>query len=134
MKLTLVRDVFNKQWTQGKLYVNDAFYCYTLEDTDRFLEAGNLKEQDNTAIPRGTYAVQVTMSPRFKKPLPLLFSVPNFVGIRIHAGNTHHDTEGCILVGMDRTETGKVLQSQIAMSGLMKFFANNDNKATIEVK
>lgn len=134
MKLTLVRDVFNKQWTQGKLYVNDAFYCYTLEDTDRFLEAGGTKEQDNTAIPRGIYAVQVTMSPRFKKPLPLLFSVPNFVGIRIHAGNTHHDTEGCILVGMDRTETGKVLQSQIAMSGLMKFFTNNDNKATIEVK
>lgn len=134
MKLTLVRDVFNKQWTQGKLFVNGSFYCYTLEDTDRFLENNGVKEKGCTAIPRGEYEIQVTMSPRFRKQLPLLLSVPDFVGVRFHAGNTHEDTDGCILVGMERSETGRLFQSQLAMSGLMKFFANSNNKSTIEIK
>ena len=43
--------------------------------------------------------------------LPILLGVPNFEGIRIHAGNCSEDTEGCILVGQNR-EVGKVLDSR----------------------
>jgi hypothetical protein len=53
----------------------------------------------------------ITFSPTFKKWLPLLVNVPMFSGIRIHAGNTVKDTQGCILVGENR-ELGKVLNSR----------------------
>jgi hypothetical protein len=138
MKLTLERDVFSSNWTQGKLYIDGVFFCYTLEDRDRWLESETKSEgkvYGKTAIPRGEYVVQLTHSNRFNKVLPLLLNVPHFTGIRIHAGNTHADTDGCILVGMDRLENGTVLQSRVAMGSLMKMLENNKDKVvTIEVK
>lgn len=104
MKLTLIRDHYYEDATLGKLYINDGFACFTLEDTDRRLEDGGEKIPGQTAIPRGTYRVTITQSARFGKPLPLLADVPGFAGIRIHPGNTSADTEGCILVGTSRAE------------------------------
>ena len=48
--------------------------------------------------------------------------VPNFEGIRIHAGNTNHDTEGCILVG-ETMSTDFVGGSRKAFDKLMKKLA-----------
>lgn len=99
MKLLLERTVFSDVSTIGTLSVDGAFFCYTLEDTDRHLECGGTKEYGATAIPRGTYEVIIDWSNRFKRELPRLVDVPQFEGVRIHPGNRPEDTEGCVLVG-----------------------------------
>lgn len=99
MNLLIKRTDFTDKSTVGELYVNNEFFCYTLEDVVR-----EEKIKNETAIPSGEYEITITYSPRFKRYLPLLHNVPNFSGIRIHPGNTHRDTEGCILVGMTKTK------------------------------
>lgn len=99
MKLLLKRLHRTDVSTIGELYVDGVFECYTLEDIER-----EVKIKSETAIPKGKYKVMITMSNRFKRQMPLLLNVPNFSGVRIHAGNTNHDTEGCILVGQTRSK------------------------------
>lgn len=89
--LTLIRDVKGDKAILGKLYLNGAIVCYTLENAAK-------------AIPCGLYNVQNSKSPKFKRELPLVWNsgVPSSRGIRIHLGNTAKDSQGCILVGMGR--------------------------------
>lgn len=86
----------------GNLYVDDKWFCFTLEDHVREIEGEPVeawKIKGTTAIPRGEYEIRLTYSNRFKRTMPQLMNVPGFEGIRIHAGNTDADTDGCILVG-----------------------------------
>lgn len=90
--LTLIRDVKGDKAILGKLYLNGAIVCYTLENAAK-------------AIPCGVYLVQNSKSPKFKRELPLLWNdkVSAKRGIRIHVGNDAvKDSQGCILVGMGR--------------------------------
>lgn len=120
MELVLKRNESAKGATEGRLYINGDFECFTLEDQDRKLEEGGKKVQNDTAIPRGTYDVAITHSTRFKRKMPQLLNVPNFSGIRIHSGNTKDDTEGCILVGAlnARTDDDFIGASKVAFSRL----------------
>ena len=142
MELILTRIAKKKEYTIGKLYIKaypsppegrdveiqdtvslsdqtpppleglgEAF-CDTLEPTWRDYEHGAYKIKGKRAIPEGRYAVVISYSPKMKQWLPILLGVPKFEGIRIHAGNTAKDTEGCILVGKNR-EVGKVLDSRL---------------------
>ena len=56
---------------------------------------------------------------KFKEWLPYVQGVPDFEGIRIHAGNYPDDTQGCILVGENRLK-GMVVNSRIWLHRLMK--------------
>ena len=119
MELKLIRETFTEKSTIGSLYVNGIFFCYTLEDKDRKLETGGIKEYAKTAIPRGKYKVINSFSNRFKKYLPELVNVPQFAGIRIHAGNTADHSEGCILVGSTKA-VDFIGNSKVTFDKLMK--------------
>ena len=101
MEIKITRTDFSPVSTIGELTIDGEFQCFTLEDTVR--EDG-IKIYGETAIPAGTYRVDLTHSPRFRKVLPLLVDVENFTGVRIHPGNTSADTEGCVLVGLSKSE------------------------------
>jgi hypothetical protein len=130
MKLLLKRFSHSDKSTIGKLFLDGAFFCHTLEDVTR-----PEKVYGETAIPEGVYKVKITYSPRFKRDLPLLLNVPKFEGIRIHAGNTAKDTEGCILVG-DLAGQDIVWQSRAAFNRLfdkLKAAQGAGEEITIEV-
>lgn len=114
MELILTRVCKNKDYTEGRIEIDGTPFCDTLEPTWRDVGWGHLgrKVEGRTAIPEGRYPVVITRSPRFGEWLPLLLHVPLFEGIRIHAGNSVHDTAGCILVGC-RRKPGLLLDSRL---------------------
>ena len=137
MKLKLHRTSFSDKATEGNLSIDGIFQCYTLEDADRFLEDGTTKFQDETAIPRGSYKVEIDVSTRFKRLMPHLLNVTGFTGIRIHYGNTSEDTAGCILVGTQNTsQTDNFIgNSRDAFKELMdKLIVATANNEEIEIE
>ena len=122
MRLKLVRKYLKEDYTIGKLYVDGYYICDTLEDKYRDLSKEN-KIPGKTAIPYGIYEVILTMSARFKRIMPQVLAVPHFVGIRIHAGNTAENTEGCILVGKNKIK-GKLVDSRFYCNMLMSLLKN----------
>ena len=124
MELILERIAKRKTYTIGRLCIRrqvmdeylpgyeDQYFCDTLEPTWRDYEHGAYKVKGRSAIPEGRYAVVISWSPKFKQWLPILLGVLKFEGIRIHAGNTSEDTEGCILVGKNKL-VGQVVDSRI---------------------
>ena len=128
MELILERIAKKKTYTIGHLYIakepvgnnpglgqpltKGLQICDTLEPTWRDYKNGAYKVKGRSAIPEGRYAVVISFSPKFKQWLPILLGVPKFDGIRIHAGNTAADTEGCILVGKNKL-VGQVVDSRI---------------------
>lgn len=120
MTLRLVREPSRNGATFGVLFVDGRFECFTLEDEVREVAQQPVsawKVAKQTAIPAGRYRIIVTPSVRFHRPLPLLVDVPGFSGVRIHPGNTTADTEGCLLVGLDR-DGDRVLRSRLAFERL----------------
>lgn len=117
MRLILERVARRPDYTIGRLYVEGAYLCDTLEDMVR---PRGVKVYAKTAIPEGEYRVRMDVrSPRFgKRPLyrkyggrlPRLEGVPGFEGILIHPGKSAEDTAGCILVG-ENTIPGRLTNS-----------------------
>lgn len=136
MILKLIRKYKKNDYTIGNLYIDNKYYCNTLEDTDRGLSSvmleskiKNNKVYSSTAIPTGEYEIDLnTVSQKFKNrswaklyggKLPRLLNVKGFEGILIHVGNTAKDSLGCILVG-ENTIKGKLTNSTNTFHNLMK--------------
>ena len=93
------------------------FICNTLENADYL-------------IPALIYKVQVTHSPRFQRPLPILIQVPGRSGIRVHRGTRPEHSKGCILVSTPDIEqklTARWLSEQSAHQETRLEICNNIN-------
>lgn len=139
MHLRLIREPSMNATTLGVLFVDGRFFSFSLEDEVRE-RAGepveSWKVPGKTAIPAGRYAVKVSWSPRFQRPLPEILDVPGFTGIRIHIGNRASDTSGCILVGFQRSNA-VVLESTKAFTELqarLEAAELADEPITIEIE
>ena len=142
--LILLLDRFYKgcEYTIGHLYRNMngqmVYICDMLEDKDRGLKQkwplsqilAN-KVYGETAIPRGTYELVPTVSPKFKYRVwgkkyngivPEYKNVPGFSGVRMHPANKATELLGCTAPGKN-TIKGQVTQSQATYYTLMdKYF------------
>lgn len=142
MDILVIRKKRTEICTIGELYINGAFFCYTLEDKDRGLKQTDSllinkakKVFGKTAIPTGVYSLAMTFSNRFKKYLPQILDVPAFEGIRIHAGNTSEHTEGCLLLGY-QVEGESIFESRKAVEDFIKVVtsAEKTEKITITIQ
>ena len=105
MKLTVVRTQFGTDATNGLLFIDGVFECYTLED-----QYQAVKVMHEHCIPEGTYDIKfrktggfhAKYSERYKNAhygMLHIQDVPNFTYILIHTGNTDEHTSGCLIVG-----------------------------------
>ena len=138
MELILKRTRLRDTITTGQLYLNGEFLMFTLED--RVLEKPGVpvqswKVKGESAIPYGEYLVELEDSPRFGPETPTLRNVPGFTHIRIHAGNTAADTEGCIIVGYRVRDDGIIIPgtSRPAVNDLKAIIRRADEKVTIRI-
>jgi len=127
MKVIQKRYCFGEDFTLSKVEIDGKPFAgcpYILEDVVREIPnkpVRTWKVKSETAIPVGTYQVEKTFSQRFGKMMYQLIGVDGFEGVRIHSGNTSHDTEGCIITGKERDEkNGEVSGSRVAKEALEK--------------
>ena len=106
MYIRLIRNEAKGNAITGRLVIDGRWFCYTLE-------------RKGVEIPALCYHVAVTMSPKFKRLLPLVIGVPRTPqsgygtatpigrangamgyrqGIRIHRGSKSEHSSGCVLV------------------------------------
>ena len=146
MKLQVVRTQFGRDATNGLLFIDGLFECYTLED-----QYQEVKVMHETCIPENTYDVKFRtvggFHERYKKRygnshygMLHLQDVPGFTYILIHAGNTDEHTSGCLIVGetqqdLDVSEDGFIGSSGKAYVKLYNKIAKQlliGNPVTIE--
>lgn len=153
MKLLIKRLYRKDTYTIGKLYIDDKFFCDTLEDKDRGLrqdmcieEIEKIKVYGETAIPIGTYDLTMSIkSPKFSNfkkykwakicdgYLPRLLNVKGFDGILIHVANKATDIEGCIAIGENKAK-GQVLNSTVTFNKLIPILTEAfDNNEHVEI-
>ena len=105
MKLQVIRTQFGTDATNGLLFIDGIFECYTLED-----QYQAVKVMHETCIPEGTYDIKfrktggfhAKYSERYKNSHYGMLHIqddPNFTYILIHTGNTDEHTSGCLIVG-----------------------------------
>lgn len=92
--LTLKRVSHTQTETFGVLLWSDVPFAVTLEDPWRE------NQPFVSCIPKGNYVCKRKISPKFGETFEIT-SVPGRSHVLFHAGNTHKDTEGCVLLGKE---------------------------------
>ena len=128
MYLLLLRDIDKRKQnpTRGHLFVDFVRFCSTIEPSPM---------KGKGCIPKGWYRVDVTMSPKFKRLMPLLRMVPGFEGIRIHAGLDERNTTGCICVcerWKEDTLTKLLLEAQNRHEEIYIEITDTDDSAALD--
>ena len=101
MYIKLIRNDPQGSAITGRLVINGRWFCDTLERV-------------GYQIPALCYHLAVTMSPKFKRLLPIVQNVPQRSGIRFHRGTKPQHSTGCILIPSDKEKalTDLILQAQ----------------------
>lgn len=138
----LERDTYRGATTLGVLTFPDGYQCQTLEDIVR---AWGIKDGGTTAIPAGRYRMTVSMSSRFKREMVMIYTESNkyelkangigFKGIRIHGGNTHNSTWGCVLVARKRIDDHTIQGTEESrVTAAVKDYESQGYEVWIDVK
>jgi len=147
MKLDVIRHQFGSDATNGMLFIDGVFECYTLEDEYR-----DVKVMHETCIPEGEYEIKFRTVGGFHtrylsrygadwhKDMLWLQDVPEFEYILIHTLNDSTQTSGCLGVGsvqqdLDLDAKGLISQSTDAYKRLYPKIRDallNEEKVTIK--
>lgn len=112
MEILSLRQWYSDHTTISELFIDqEPRFAFILEPTVR----RDTDPRGIVAIPEGRYEVTMYDSPKNKTRVPILNNVPGRTYIEMHIGNFWNDTDGCLLVGMDR-DTDCVLESKKAFS------------------
>jgi hypothetical protein len=112
---TMFREASQGGATLSKLFLGLDYICDVLEDEVREVPGVPVSEwkiPGATAIPSGTYEIELRQSGHFGPDTMTLLDVPGYQYIRVHGGNTIGDTEGCLLPGI-RNSAVTVGQSKV---------------------
>jgi len=108
--------------TVGRFTLDDWSICWSIEDVHR-----DSKIEGRTRIPAGRYPLRKITAGRYYEAYKERWGheyaigvddVPGFTNIRIHTGNSHDDTSGCILTGSELTLGDTVSGSRTAYEKL----------------
>ena len=96
MLIQLIRNQPQGSAITGRLVINGRWFCNTLERV-------------GYQIPALCYHLAVTLSPKFRRLLPIVQNVPQRSGIRFHRGSKPEHSTGCILVVADNPSRAREL-------------------------
>jgi len=105
VKITVKRFIHDKTTTISRVYIDDEFECFGLEDEPR-----DIKAPGETRIPAGLYRVGIKdFGPHHEKyaarfpdihiGMLIILNVPGFTDVLIHILNNEKETDGCFGVG-----------------------------------
>lgn len=89
MYIRLIRNEAKGNAITGRLVIDGRWFCNTLE-------------RKGVEILPLCYHVAVTMSPKFRRLLPIVQNVPSRSGIRFHRGTRPEHSTGCILLSKEK--------------------------------
>ena len=101
----LIRHSREGKAVRGMLYqVEHRFSRSRGVQVEYLTEIAPTLENADCMVPALIYRISVTMSPKFKRLLPILEQVPGRSGIRFHRGTKPEHSKGCILVSAENEQ------------------------------